>query len=136
MINFTWVAPKGMRILTSISLLMLAACSTTPSSSLALTFPFQVLGNEPGWSVRLNYDLAADVVLDTGSTRFNTTFTPTHHSTTHWIAQAKQGDDQLVLRIRAGYCNDTMSDTVYAYQAELVINDKVLQGCGRAAFDL
>lgn len=127
---------KPIRIIAVLGVVVLAACSTITAPSFSLTFPFQALGNEPGWSVRLNNHLDADVTLDTGSTRFNTTFTLQQDSTTEWIAQAKHGNDILVLRIRPGYCNDTMSDTVYAYQAELTINNKVLQGCGRAALDL
>lgn len=127
---------RPIHIIASLGVALLSACSTSPNPSSSLTFPFQALGNEPGWSVRLQYSLKADVILDTGSTRFSTTFTPKRDDDTEWVAQAKHENNILVLRIRPGYCNDTMSDTLYPYQAELTINNEVLQGCGRVTIDL
>lgn len=110
--------------------LTLTACSHTPTSSEALPYPFQALGNEPGWSIVIQDNLHAEVILNTGDTRFSTVFKTKTAADQSIIFTST--NPALLLTIRKGNCNDTMSDTHYRYQAVLETENKRLQGCGRA----
>ena len=112
--------------------LTLAACSHAPKNQ-DLPYPFQALGNEPGWSVVLQNDLQADVILDTGSTRFTTTFSAVETTDQGLQLRSTYQNEPLNLHIRPGSCNDTMSDTHYEYSAILEVKGQSLQGCGRPA---
>lgn len=110
----------------------LTACGHAPENQ-TLPYPFQALGNEPGWSVVLQNDLHAEVILDTGSTRFATTFTVARATAQGLLLHSTYQNQPLSLSIRPGSCNDTMSDTHYEYRAVLEIQGQNLQGCGRPA---
>lgn len=114
-------------------ILALGACSQTPDSKPLLPYPFQALGNEPGWSIVLNANLEANVILDTGATRFPAVFTLTEVADGTVVLSSSYQNQPLNLSIAPGSCNDTMSDTVYNYQAVLEVQGQRLQGCGRPA---
>jgi uncharacterized membrane protein len=90
---------------------------------------YQALGTEPFWSV---------FVLP-GRLRYTT---PENIAGTHFPAKyAVEGEAQIwtgtfegstfTLRIAPGTCSDGMSDTVFAYTAQVAFAGKTLQGCAR-----
>lgn len=109
---------------------LLAACTTTqPSSSIA--YPFQALGNEPGWSVQIDENQNALVKLYYGEQEYQLqlpepqiTFAGTHY-------RSRLNDQDFNLDIIVKQCSDTMSDIVYEYETLLTINGKTFSGCGR-----
>lgn len=112
------------------ALTMLAACSTPPPSA-AIPFPFQALGNEPGWSVLIDENQDAIVELYYGEQQYQLqlpkpqiTFAGTHYRTEFNSAL-------FSLDIIATSCSDTMSDTSYPYETILQINGEKFTGCGR-----
>lgn len=122
------------------TVLALSACttqSTTPSPSTNTTnkamisLPFQALGNEPGWSVRIDASQQAEVLLDYGERTFTVALpTPEYsYAGTHYRSTYNQ--QPLALDILHATCSDTMSDTVYDYKAVLQVEGRVLRGCGR-----
>lgn len=110
--------------------LTLTACSHVPALNDTLPYPFQALGNEPGWSIVIQKNLQAEVILNTGDTRFFTEFKK--ETTADNSIRFTSTNPALQLTIRKGDCNDTMSDTHYHYQAQLEADNTRFQGCGRA----
>lgn len=119
------------------TVLGLSACSTQSVQHLdqgmptAITLPFQALGNEPGWSVKIDTLQHADILLDHGSRTFaldlptpEYTYAGTHYRSTY-------NQQPLALDILYKTCSDTMSDEVYDYEVVLRIEDRLLRGCGR-----
>ena len=126
--------------LTATVLLTLSACTTQNQSHnskaatdnvTAIQLPFQALGPEPGWSVIIDTNQQAEVLLDFGD-RVLTIDLPEPEYTyagTHFRSTFNQ--QPLSLDIIYKSCSDTMSDIVYDYEAVLRIEDQVLRGCGR-----
>jgi uncharacterized membrane protein len=90
---------------------------------------FQALGTEPFWAV----------FVEPGRLRYTT---PENITGTHFPAKRTiEGEAQVwtgtfeggsfVLRIAPGTCSDGMSDTVFAYTAQVAFAGKTLQGCAR-----
>lgn len=115
------------------AVLALSACSQVPSSKPMLPYPFQALGTEPGWSVVLNANLEANVILDTGAIQFPAVFSLSEVVDNTVILSSTYQNQPLTLSIAPGTCNDTMSDTVYDYQTVLEVQGQSFQGCGRPA---
>lgn len=128
----TQMTVKSLTTAAIIALLALSACTAQkPTQSTAITLPFQALGNEPGWSVKINASQQAEVLLDYGNRTFpldlpnpEYTYAGTHYRSTY-------NQQPLALDILHTTCSDTMSDTVYDYEVVLRIEDRVLRGCGR-----
>ncbi len=115
------------------AVLALSACSHSPSTKPLLPYPFQALGAEPGWSIVVNANLEANVVLDTGATQFPAVFNLTEVADGSMVLSSTYQNQPLTLSISPGNCSDTMSDTVYDYQTVLEVQGQRLQGCGRPA---
>lgn len=115
------------------AILALSACSQVPSSKPLLPYPFQALGNEPGWSIVLNANLEANVVLDTGAIQFPAVFNLDDVVDETVKLSSTYQNQPLNLSIAPGTCNDTMSDAVYDYQTVLEVQGQSFQGCGRPA---
>lgn len=109
----------------------LAACTTFTPSSESISFPFQAFGNEPGWSVKIDAQQRADVLLNYGDQTFSMelpapqkTYAGTHYRTTY-------NQQPFALDIVYKTCSDTMSDDVFDYEVLFRIEGKTFHGCGR-----
>ena len=142
-----------MRKLALVLVLLLAACRDQPPTPAATATPaasepapasplppipspaptpaerFQALGNEPFWSVE----------ADEARLRY---VTPENQPGTAFAARRSQEGEaavwsgrlegqSFVLRIAPGRCSDGMSDTVYAWTAQVAFGDTTLSGCAR-----
>lgn len=111
-------------------LTLLSAC-TTPQLSSNIAYPFQALGNEPGWSVLIDENQHAVVQLYYGEQQYQLQL-PTPKITfagTHYRSTLNEHDFNLDIVIKK--CSDTMSDTVYEYETLLTVNGETFKGCGR-----
>ena len=94
-------------------------------------YEFIALGNEPFWAVdivpttqRISLkDLSQDKV-------FVFPYQPANvGGGVHRFETTNQAKDKLVVILRQEECSDGMSDRVYNYSAEVVINGRTLKGC-------
>lgn len=109
----------------------LGACTTSAPDADSISFPFQGFGNEPGWSVKIDAQQRADVLLDYGDSTFSIdlpkpqkTYAGTHYRTTY-------NQQPFALDIVYKTCSDTMSDNVFDYEVLFRIESKTYHGCGR-----
>lgn len=109
----------------------LSACTTNPSTSDSISLPFQSFGNEPGWSVKIDTQQRAEILLDYGDRTFSIdlptpqkTYAGTHYRTTYQ-------QQPFALDIIYKTCLDTMSDEVFDYEVLFRIEGKSYRGCGR-----
>jgi uncharacterized membrane protein len=47
-----------------------------------------------------------------------------------WTYEAKAGHNSLIARMKKEVCSDGMSDITHPFSSEVVINGKILRGCG------
>lgn len=102
-----------------------SAAPSTPASARR----FQALGNEPFWSVEVS---DAQLRYSTPENQAGTAFAAMRTSegpATVWTGTLE--GQSFVLRIAPGTCSDGMSDTVYAYAAQVAFGDTTLSGCAR-----
>lgn len=107
-----------------------ASPSPTPTPSTPVPAQrLQALGNEPFWSVEVT---GAQLRYSTPENQAGTAFAA--RRTTEGPASVWSGTlegQSFVLRIAPGTCSDGMSDTVYAYTAQVGFGDTTLSGCAR-----
>ena len=95
---------------------------------------FRALGNEPGWTMEISNKRDILLVTDYGqqSYRFTdaTIKSKAHSRTTVYNARNEQ--DLVEVVITGTTCRDSMSDESFPASVSVLINDRRLQGCGRA----
>lgn len=117
----------GFRLFALGALIGLSAC-TTPNHS-KLTLPFKAIGNEPGWSITLQSEQLADVVLDYGERTFAVTLPAPQYTYAGTHYRGHYQNQPLTIDIIEKPCNDTMSDHEYQYEVLFTIEDRALKGC-------
>ncbi len=103
--------------------------SPPPPPSPAPAPRFQALGNEPFWSVAVS---DAQLRYSTPENQAGTAFAARRTSegpATVWSGTLE--GQSFVLRIAPGTCSDGMSDTIYAWTAQVAFGDTTLSGCAR-----
>lgn len=123
--------PPFLMMSAAAAVLALSACSTQTQTATAISLPFQALGNEPGWSVKIAPDQQAEVLLNYGERRFSITLPSPEYTYAGTHYRSTYNQQPLALDILHTTCSDTMSDTVYDYEAVLRIEGQELRGCGR-----
>jgi uncharacterized lipoprotein YbaY/uncharacterized membrane protein/membrane-bound inhibitor of C-type lysozyme len=89
---------------------------------------FRALGNEPSWYVEVDEDRFA-VVTELGTQRVEV---PYAEAVVEGTSTTYRGQDSPVtLRIERRPCNDTMSGEAFEAGATVILEDRVLNGCGR-----
>lgn len=114
------------------AVLMLSACTTQKHhTATAIHLPFQALGPEPGWSVKIDANQQAEVLLDFGDRVFTIDLPDPEYTYAGTHFRSTFNQQPLTLDIIYKTCSDTMSDIVYDYEAVFRIEDRILRGCGR-----
>lgn len=95
---------------------------------------FRAVGQEPGWIVDIYTQNRIVALLDYGQTQIefprpNPT-SPAEGATRY---ETQTGGHTLSITIRRSPCQDAMSGEAYPASVELVVDSRVLRGCGRSA---
>lgn len=133
-----------MKFIFSALLLLLSACTVTvpikPASvppqateQTATSFIWRGHGTEPFWSFvadakQLRFENMGDAPIYFPYSSFSNTGDVRLFKASVGTGAAATS---IVIRLRQQACSDGMSDNVYAWQAEVQINGKRLQGCAR-----
>jgi uncharacterized membrane protein len=94
-------------------------------------YEFIALGNEPFWAVDIVPTTQQIILKDLSQDKvFVFPYQPANiGGGVHRFEATNQAKDKLVVIIRQEECSDGMSDRVYNYSAEVVINGRTLKGC-------
>lgn len=111
------------------AVLSLSACSTTSKN--VINLPFQAFGNEPGWSVEIDQERQAEVLLNYGERTFTINLPAPEYSYAGTHYRSTYNQQPLALDILYATCSDTMSDERFEYKVAFSIEGQVLRGCGR-----
>lgn len=94
-------------------------------------YEFIALGNEPFWAVDIMPAEQQIILKDVGTdTVYQFPYQPANiGGGVHRFETSNGAKDKLIVVIREEKCSDGMSDRVYNYSAEVVINGRTLKGC-------
>ncbi|MGH6787346.1 MAG: COG3650 family protein [Novosphingobium sp.] len=106
-----------------------AAPSPPPSPTPAPAERFQALGTEPFWSVEVEGEQLRYVTPENQPGTAFAAKRARENSAQVWAGTLE--GQSFVLRIAPGTCSDGMSDTVYAWTAQVAFGDTTLSGCAR-----
>jgi uncharacterized membrane protein len=95
---------------------------------------YRAIGNEPGWALEIRNQESIILVTDYGSTRHEFRLPKAEIDQANRITRYKTEDsgNELVLTISGEACVDSMSGEKFSSKATVVLDEKRLQGCGRA----
>jgi len=95
---------------------------------------YRAIGNEPGWNLEIRNQETIILITDYGSTRYEFALPKAEIGETNRITsyQAKDSDHELILIITDEACSDSMSGEDFPSRAKVILDGKILQGCGRA----
>jgi len=95
---------------------------------------FRATGNEPGWDMEISRSYGIVLVTNYGADRYQ--FAPTEplsdaaSRTTKY--EAKEGGHELVISLEGKRCVDTMSGAQFETTVTVIIDNRQLNGCGKA----
>lgn len=95
---------------------------------------FYARGNQPGWSLELANDVPRiRMSLERGERQVDLPYrvTTLDNDAARVILASGRSDAPFELRIEAGACFDTLSDTPWPTKVTMQINGQQLQGCGQ-----
>lgn len=112
-------------------------CVAAPASdpwevSRLLGYQFRAVGQEPGWMVEVEPGRRMHVLADYGAIEFITGPPRVEAAAGGTTYRADSDGGEVVLRITRGECQDVMSGEEFPARATLELDDRVLDGCGRA----
>ncbi|MGE0044186.1 MAG: COG3650 family protein [Hyphomonadaceae bacterium] len=93
---------------------------------------FRAVGQEPGWMLDIT-SVALDLTLDYGDTRLTLPPRPPSYpeeGVTRY--ETRNNEHTLTVTITRTPCADSMSGAQYPARAEIVIDGRRLEGCGRS----
>ena len=95
---------------------------------------FRAIGNEPGWNLEIRNRSKLILITDYGSSRleFDLPDPETDASARTTRYRIDQTGQELMLTISGEPCSDSMSGEAFESSVEVVLNGKILRGCGRA----
>ncbi len=95
---------------------------------------FRATGNEPGWYLELSAGRKTVFVGDYGNTRYTFDTPPPLTGQTARITRYELQNDEhrLILLLEGRPCHDDMNGEAFETTVKLVLDGRVLQGCGRA----
>lgn len=95
---------------------------------------FRAVGNEPGWCLEIRSQSKLVLVTDYGAARYEFDLPePTTDSASRASRyEAHQDGQEISLVISVNPCQDTMSGESFESTVDVVLNGRVLHGCGRA----
>jgi uncharacterized membrane protein len=95
---------------------------------------YRAIGNEPGWTLEIRNQESIILITDYGSTRHEFTLPKPEIDETNRFTryQSKDSNYELILTISGESCVDSMSGEKFASKATVTLDEKILQGCGRA----
>ena len=95
---------------------------------------YRAVGNEPGWSLEVHSQKSIILTTDYGKTRHEFTAPEAEIDKTNRITtyRAKESGHELSLIISGEACLDSMSGEEFSSKATVILDGKILRGCGRA----
>ena len=94
---------------------------------------FRAMGNEPGWHLEISLD-SIRLVADYGELQlhFPTPDPDENQTERRTIYESRSGPHALRIVLDGRRCQDSMADVSYETTVLLELDDRVLEGCGRA----
>lgn len=108
----------------------LAHAPRSAEAAKAAGVDFRAVGQEPGWVLEVGQEI--DLIYDYGQQHFRgAAAVPTypHEGTTVWAA--REGEHQILVTIQRYPCQDAMSGENYPTKVSVMIDGRLLEGCGR-----
>lgn len=95
---------------------------------------FRAVGNEPGWTLEIRSQSRIVLVTDYGAGRydFNLPQPLIDVASATTVYDVAQDGETMVLTITAESCRDSMSGEQFESTVNIVMNERLLRGCGRA----
>ena len=95
---------------------------------------YRAIGNEPGWILEIRNQESIILITDYGSTQHEFILPKPEIDETNRFTryQSKDSDYELILTISGESCIDSMSGEKFASKVTVTLDEKILQGCGRA----
>lgn len=95
---------------------------------------FRAIGNEPGWNMEIRQQSKLILVTSYGADRLELDLpsSETNHDARSTLYKISQEGQEVTLTISGESCSDSMSGEKFSSKVELMVNGKVLRGCGRA----
>ncbi|UKJ07042.1 COG3650 family protein [Solitalea lacus] len=105
--------------------------------NVCIQYDFWALGSEPNWNLQISQSenlISFEDFNTQKGYRFNYKTPRINSDTTSWTYESRNREERSNIRviIRKQDCNDTMSDHVYKYSAEVSINGRNYKGCAVA----
>ena len=96
-------------------------------------YDFRATGNEPGWSLLIVGD-ELSYVGDYGQTKysFKKVQIDTNQKEKYTIYKADENNHKIIVKLELKKCSDTMSDDTFETTVSLKVDNKKLNGCGKA----
>jgi uncharacterized membrane protein len=94
---------------------------------------FRAVGNEPGWYLEIGSERIV-LVTDYGESRYDFPAVEpgVDESNRTAIYETSEGEYRLTVTIEARGCTDAMSGESFGSTVSVLLDDRVLRGCGRA----
>ena len=115
----------------------LQGCVAAPADdpwqvSRLLGYDFRAIGQEPGWMVEVESGRRMHVLADYGDIEFITGPPLEEEVGGATVYRAEQENQEVVLRVTPGDCQDVMSGEAFPARATLELDGRLLEGCGQA----
>lgn len=93
---------------------------------------FRATGNEPGWHLELEYGEQLLLVTDYGKSSYSFLTPDVQKPARYPVSYALHtGENRVQITIRNEPCMDSMSGDNYPFKVQVVMNGRILRGCGR-----
>lgn len=134
-----WLWFKGQDLMVNFQDTQYKACKSQPQKAVwehakLSGVSYRAVGNEPGWVLEITQGEQLVYVGDYGANTIHFPFQEPSLSETQTRYVAQNGEQRIEVTISRGSCVDSMSGQAFNSSVNLVLNNKTLQGCGRALY--